>query len=464
MACGLSVIAAAGIVAPAGRSATGERLRSITAANPGNCGSPGGVAFDGTALLLTCTASPTLDLVRPADGGLVRTLQVQGVRGLGAAAWDAGRGRLWACETTGGSGPSDSRNVVRVDPTYGTSEPAFATAGCEAGVAYDATNDSLWVSPGASQVVYHYGADGRRIGQFSVVSPRALLGGATNSGIAVGGGTLYLATPGGEIYGVPKDFAGSQRVVAWSAPIGDLECDSSTFAGRTAVWSQPANRVLSAFEVPEGTCGTGGRPEPPVAGRSVVYRAVSGRLFIRYPRGREPPGRADGSGARAAQATGFLRFAGTANVPLGSVVDARRGRVEVTSAADLRGRTQRAEFFSGIFETRQRRSSRPTTEVAVRSSSFSANCRGRGARSSQRRRVLGRLFAKGKGRFRTRGRFSAATIRGTVWLTEERCDGTLTRVSSGRVSVRDLRRQRTVVVRAGRSYLARAQRASLRSR
>jgi hypothetical protein len=45
-----------------------------------------------------------------------------------------------------------------------------------------------------------------------------------------------------------------------------------------------------------------------------------------------------------------------------------------------------------------------------------------------------------------------------VWLTADRCDGTLTRVTRGRVAVRDFRRKRTVVVRAGKSYLARAPR------
>ena len=57
---------------------------------------------------------------------------------------------------------------------------------------------------------------------------------------------------------------------------------------------------------------------------------------------------------------------------------------------------------------------------------------------------------------------SAATVRGTKWLTEERCDGTLTSVSRGSVSVRDTTARRTVIVRAGCSYLARAQRAAIR--
>ena len=61
-----------------------------------------------------------------------------------------------------------------------------------------------------------------------------------------------------------------------------------------------------------------------------------------------------------------------------------------------------------------------------------------------------------KGKFRTRGGNSVATVRGTAWYVEDRCDGTLTRVSKGSVSVYDRGRHRTVVVRAGHSYLARS--------
>ena len=56
--------------------------------------------------------------------------------------------------------------------------------------------------------------------------------------------------------------------------------------------------------------------------------------------------------------------------------------------------------------------------------------------------MLGKLWGNGKGRFRTNGKYSAATVRGTIWLTEDRCDGTLTTVKRGTVSVRDLRRRR----------------------
>jgi hypothetical protein len=38
---------------------------------------------------------------------------------------------------------------------------------------------------------------------------------------------------------------------------------------------------------------------------------------------------------------------------------------------------------------------------------------------------------------------------------EDRCDGTLTRVQEGSVTVRDFAKRRNVPVRAGRTYLAR---------
>jgi hypothetical protein len=49
-------------------------------------------------------------------------------------------------------------------------------------------------------------------------------------------------------------------------------------------------------------------------------------------------------------------------------------------------------------------------------------------------------------------------VRGTIWEVIDRCDGTLTKVRRGKVAVRDFRLRRTVLVRAGKSYLAGARR------
>jgi hypothetical protein len=66
------------------------------------------------------------------------------------------------------------------------------------------------------------------------------------------------------------------------------------------------------------------------------------------------------------------------------------------------------------------------------------------------------VWGKGKGKYRTRGRYGSGGVRGTTWLTVDRCDGTLTRVVKGTVRVRDFTLGRTVVLHSGERYLARA--------
>ena len=82
---------------------------------------------------------------------------------------------------------------------------------------------------------------------------------------------------------------------------------------------------------------------------------------------------------------------------------------------------------------------------------------GRGARAAAAKKTstkpVRQLWASGKGHFSTKGPYAAATIRGTRWETVDRCDGTLIRVSRGAVAVRDFVKKKTVVVKAGRSYL-----------
>src|SRR5436190_626500 len=73
-----------------------------------------------------------------------------------------------------------------------------------------------------------------------------------------------------------------------------------------------------------------------------------------------------------------------------------------------------------------------------------------------RRRVVRFLKAKAAGRFRVVGKSSSGIERGTSWTTSDGCDGTLTTVTQGTVLVTDFAKRKTVAVKAGRSYLARA--------
>ena len=237
----------------------GTKLREITAANPQNC-SPFnvGLAFDGTNLLVSCVGSGVIDKIDPADGSLVGQITVAGESVLGALSYDRGRGKLWAC-TFGGA-----ERVMLIDPADGSEDAEFASTGCGDGLAYDGDDDTLWA--GADQVctVTHYRADGTVIGA-SDVCP--LIGGTGKSGIAVGGGKLYVARPAGsQVYEVEKDFSASSLLFQTDRFLEDLECDDVTFAPKSAMWVQAAyDRILTAIEIPAGACPFGGGNTPPVA-------------------------------------------------------------------------------------------------------------------------------------------------------------------------------------------------------
>jgi hypothetical protein len=118
--------------------------------------------------------------------------------------------------------------------------------------------------------------------------------------------------------------------------------------------------------------------------------------------------------------------------------------------------TQTATFFAGVFKLAQDKSAAPVTELQLFGGNFKKGCgaSGRAVTSAGKKKVVRQLWGVGKGRFRTKGRYSSAAIRGTQWLTQDRCDGTSVRVKAGSVTVRDFVRKKTVIVKAPKSYLA----------
>ncbi len=139
-------------------------------------------------------------------------------------------------------------------------------------------------------------------------------------------------------------------------------------------------------------------------------------------------------------------------VPVGSQFDATKGRVQLT-AARAGGITDTSQFYDGTFQVSQ---PTPTAiaELRLVLGDFSVCSLPSFTAADKNKRRVRRLWGSGKGKFRTRGRYSSATVRGTVWRTEDRCDGTLTQVQEGSVTVRDIGRKKDIVVRAGKSYLA----------
>lgn len=145
-------------------------------------------------------------------------------------------------------------------------------------------------------------------------------------------------------------------------------------------------------------------------------------------------------------------------IPVGSLVDAGHGTARITTATVNSGQFQSGEFTAGVFSVLQRRSQQGLAELRLIDPRHNLCARAGKASVARKpsRRVLALLRGDSHGRFSTRGRYSAATVRGTAWRIEDRCDGTLTVVTRGTVVVRDFRLRRSIRVRAGKSYLAKA--------
>jgi hypothetical protein len=195
--------------------------------------------------------------------------------------------------------------------------------------------------------------------------------------------------------------------------------------------------VAQQTPVPTPTPTPSATPTPtPEPGKSVVVRPVSGRVLVRKP----------GS-------TDFIEVDATQGIPLGSTVDTKNGTIELTAIVKKGGKPEQARFFDGIFKVTQ---SGGTTDLTL-NKPLAACPRGRASAAAKKPKTR-KLWGDGSGSFRTRGQYSAATVRGTKWLVQDSCAGTLTKVTKGVVSVRDNVKRKTILVKAGKQYLARPRR------
>lgn len=163
---------------------------------------------------------------------------------------------------------------------------------------------------------------------------------------------------------------------------------------------------------------------------------------------------------------GVIALDQPASLPVGTRVDTREGAVEIQTAPAVGAKVKRqhARFWGGNFRVGQSRRGDKVVSIDLIHGEFAEECGDQPPSAGMRRRVRARAAAKpnvlrtlwgsGKGRFRTRGRHAAATVRGTVWNVEDRCDATIVRVREGVVDVEDLDTGRRAAVGAGEQYVA----------
>jgi hypothetical protein len=199
-----------------------------------------------------------------------------------------------------------------------------------------------------------------------------------------------------------------------------------------------------------------------VLGQTVNAVTVSGVVFIKLPADAQTSLDAPLLPAfeSLSKGVGFIPLTQARQIPVGSTLETTHGVVELTTATAASGKFQSGDFGAGIFMLLQSRKQRGLTDFDIidsrgaRQVCASVGKRASVASSHLSSKVLGRLNANAHGKFSTRGQYSAATVRGTVWSVSNQCDGTLTQVQRGVVSVRDFVRRKTITLFTGQHYLA----------
>ena len=162
--------------------------------------------------------------------------------------------------------------------------------------------------------------------------------------------------------------------------------------GALGVWSASASTVTG-----------------PSLGRTIELAPVSGQVFVRLP-----------------GASHSVALVHQMVVRVGSRIDTTHGTVDLTSEGPAGAGLQNGEFDGGAFIVQQPRSGQ--TNLILTGGTRPAVCvsgRGSSARAANlSARVLRLLHASVRGRFTTRGRYAAATVRGTIWTTADTCAGT----------------------------------------
>jgi hypothetical protein len=383
-----------------------------------------------------------------------------------AATIDWGDGSSGSAGTVSASGGSFSVSGNHMYSTAGSYTISVTISDVNGNANSPTVNDSASVSaapvtPGAgSPTPTHPGV--------ATGSPTPTSSTAANlSGSANPGG---LPTTAHWEYGLDPNVRGpgfTGNVYDQSTPSQPVGSDFSSHTLATSVSNLVPNALYHVRLVATNSAGTtvgpdrtfttpkAGSPPPPVVGQNANFTPV-GTVFVLL----------NGQ---------FVKLTQPQQLPSGTVVDALHGSLNLVAATGKKGQKYTGTFSGAVFKVTQARSGadKALTTLSIVEGAFKGapsyvSCKAKGAadgfppraHAALSARVLQTLRSSARGRFRTRGRYAAATVRGTRWTTVDRCDGTLISVQLHSVLVNDLVRSITRIVNVGHSYLARAKKTS----
>ncbi|MEA2473726.1 MAG: hypothetical protein QOE06_1641 [Thermoleophilaceae bacterium] len=245
-------------------------------------------------------------------------------------------------------------------------------------------------------------------------------------------------TESGTVTGSDIQFTATYDSSSYAVTVnGTVSPDLQTITGTASDGGALNNTPITMHKV-------GSAAPDPQAKKTANVEVKSGEASVKCPGQSETP------------------LQGEEQIKLGCRVNTTAGVVGLTTQNE-KGALQTADFYEGAFVPKQVTETQTVkgkkvkvliTELKLdvaKPTGCKTAKKGIGPASV----VGGHLWGKGKGRFRTRGRRGAAAVRGTNWLTEERCGGTFFQVKEGVVTVTDFTLNKTVILKKGKSYLAR---------
>ena len=436
-------------VAPAG-SAGAQDVRVTT---------PGGTSATSSADRFTFVPPPTVTGVSPssgpAAGGTSVTITGTDFTGASAVHFGASQAASFSVVNTTQITATSPAGAGTADVTVTTPSGTSAT-----GAADQFTYDAAKIPPPPSSPVVLTGAP-----SVHSSSAAALEGSVNPQG---------LATSAHYEYGLDSQFRASGPVYDQSTPSQSVGSDFSSHTVVASLSGLVPNALYHVRLVATNSAGTtfgpdatfttkeDAPPPPPKLGGAFNVEPVKGLVFV------EINGK-------------FIPITEVRQIPNGAIINALHGTVALITAAGgsstanvsqavktkskkpkAKVTTQKGTFGGAVFKVTQDHSGLATLSL-VEGANFAgaptyASCQTHSVKATVAalsKKTLQLLKGSDNhGKFRTKGRYAAATVRGTVWSIADRCDGTLTHVTRGTVVVSDLVRHKSITVRAGHSYLA----------
>jgi len=160
----------------------------------------------------------------------------------------------------------------------------------------------------------------------------------------------------------------------------------------------------------------------------------------------------------------FSRMSGTQLIPVNTVINTRKGTVQLIAAVGEFASTDPdalMEFFDGVFKIKQKDATDAPAIAKLlgklrcgdkKGGASASAAGGPVAKAAARRRGL---WGRGRGNYGTRGRGGTGSVVGTTWFTKDTCAGTFFKVTEGvGISVDPKGKKKDVFLGDGDDYFA----------